>query len=431
MRESVVLTKICRKKPNGQKYAYWVLRWFDTNGRWRSKSLGPAKKVSKRVAEKLRREKQSELDRHPGRRNVSQVPKLGEFLETYLHVRKSELAPGTLALHGQTGRYLLASFGPIRRLNSIQRSDARAFRAALAAGELSFVQERERKLSGATVNMHIRNTRKMFGTALDDDLILFNPFDKLAGSVTPPKAWHEVTSGEFSKLMGHASPAWGLLLALARHAGLRRGEALNICWDQIDWERSRLTIIANDEWRPKDRDSRVVPIVPGLHAILLGAFEDAETGVEKVISVGSIKVKNISRDFTVLCKRAGVQRYAKPFHTLRKTCLTAWAREFPQHVVQEWAGHASAVTTGEYYLQVSEAEYEKAAGKTGKQQVVARLVARPADFQPSPPQTPRGANSQVHASNNPKGRVPRACPWVNDSFLVSATAEVMSALLGP
>jgi len=139
-----------------------------------------------------------------------------------------------------------------------------------------------------------------------------------------------------------------------------------------------------------------VPIVPELHAILLEAFGKAEPGAVKVITAGSVKVKNISRDFTVLCKKAGVQRYAKPFHTLRKTCLTAWAREFPQHVVQEWAGHASAITTGEYYLQVSEAEYEKAAGKTGKQQV----VARPTDFQPSPPEKQRGTNSQVHASQS-------------------------------
>jgi len=111
-------------------------------------------------------------------------------------------------------------------------------------------------------------------------------------------------------------------------------------------------------------------------------------------------VKNISRDFTVLCKKAGVQRYAKPFHTLRKTCLTAWAREYPQHVVQEWAGHSCSETTKDYYLQVSVAEYDRAAGKTDSGSIVARLVARPTDFQPSPPEKQRGTNSQVHASQS-------------------------------
>ena len=398
MRESVMLTKISRKKPNGHVYVYWALRWFDSNGKWRCKSLGRADGVSRRQVEKIRRKKQAELEKHPGRRNVSKVPKLGEYLETYCQVRQSELSPGTLELHHNTGRFLLGFFGRHRRLNSIQRPDARAFKAALAAGDLTFVQKRKCDLAEATVNIHVRNAHKIFGTAWDDDLIPFNPFDKLAGSAIAPKAWHEVTDGEFSRLTGYANPPWRLLFSLTRHAALRRGEALNLRWERIDWDKSRMTIIANDEWRPKDKDFRVVPIIPELHAILLEAFDQAETGQETVIPRSSVKVKNISRDFTVLCKRAGVQRYAKPFHTLRKTCLTAWAREYPQHVVQEWAGHADSKTTKDYYLKVSEVEYDRAAGKTVSGSDVARLVARPADFQPSPPKKQRGMNSQVHTS---------------------------------
>lgn len=398
MRESVALTKICRKKPNGRKYSYWVLRWFDNSGRWRSKSLGPVARISKRQAEKLRRQKLAELDKHPGRRNVSRNPLLGDYLENYYRLRQSELAAGTLDLYRTTGRYLVGFFGGNRKLGSIQRPDARTFKAALAANELSFVQKRKRKLVESTVHLHVRNAHKVFGTAWDDDQIPFNPFDKLAGSAPPPKSWHEITDEEFSKLMEWAKPAWRMLFAITRYAALRRGEALDLRWDQIDWERSRMTVIANDEWRPKDRDFRVIPIVPELHAILLDAFENAEPGQETVIPRGAVKVKNISRDFTVLCNRASVERYAKPFHSLRKTCLTAWAREYPQHVVQEWAGHADPKTTKDYYLKVSEAEYDRAAGKTSSNSVVARLVARLPHFQPSPSQKQRGTNSQVHAS---------------------------------
>lgn len=403
MRETVVLTSIARKKPSGRKYTYWVLRWLDTVGRWRSKSLGPADRLSKRQAEKLRRQKQVELDRNPARRNVPKAPTLGEFLEAYYVVRQAELAPGTLELHRQTGRYLVGFFGENQRLDAVARTDARAFRAALASGDMAFVQKRKRALSEATVNMHMRNARKMFGVAVDDDLIVFNPFDRTAGKPPPAKAWHEVTDDEFSSLMRAARPSWRLLLALARYAGLRRGEAMNLTWNQVDWEQSRLTVVANDQWRPKDRDSRVVPVVPELRTSLLEAFGQAEPGAEKVIAEGAINIKNISRDFTVLCGRAGVKRYAKPFHTLRKTCLTVWARQFPQHVVAAWAGHASSETTSEYYLQVSEAEYEKAAGRTSSEPVVARLVARLANSQPSSPSMTKGTDPQVHASSSPTG----------------------------
>jgi integrase len=64
-------------------------------------------------------------------------------------------------------------------------------------------------------------------------------------------------------------------------------------WDQIDWDRSRLTVIANEEWRPKDRDSRTVPIVPELYKLLLQAFEKATPGVSNVILPDTIFVKNI------------------------------------------------------------------------------------------------------------------------------------------
>jgi hypothetical protein len=53
--------------------------------------------------------------------------------------------------------------------------------------------------------------------------------------------------------------------------------------------------------------------------------------------------------------------YPKPLHTLRKSCITDWASRHPGHVVKQWAGHSDMDTTEQYYLQVSEAEYEQAA----------------------------------------------------------------------
>ncbi len=64
----------------------------------------------------------------------------------------------------------------------------------------------------------------------------------------------------------------------------------------------------------------------------------------------------------VVCKRAKVTAYAKPFHALRKSCITDWAARFPAHVVKEWAGHADIRTTLKYYLKVSDGDHRKAAG---------------------------------------------------------------------
>ncbi|MDP7289923.1 MAG: site-specific integrase, partial [Phycisphaerae bacterium] len=368
MNESVNLCKTTIKKPNGTKYVYWVLRWRDTSGKHHGKNIGRTNKMSKRQAEKLRQAKALELFSQPGRRNVSGSPALGEYLDGYYEARKSELAPGTMKLHKQTGRYLKGFFGETRHLDSIQRPEARAFKTALANGELVKVNREKKKrkklISPSTVNLNIRNARTIFNMAVEDDMILFNPFDRIAGKAPAPKDWHYVGLEEFGTLFEAAAPYWKLLFALARYAGLRRGEALNLRWDNIDWERSRLTVVSTEDWTVKDKDTRTVPVSPELAGILLEAFEEAAEGAETVIPADSINVKNLSRDFTVLCKRADVKRYSKPIHTLRKSCLTDWARRFPAHVVKEWAGHASFETTDAFYLKVSDAEYETAATQT-------------------------------------------------------------------
>ena len=99
MREAVILTRPVIKKPDGRKYPYWVLRWYSSAGRRRTQCIGRADRMSKRQAEKLRRNKQAELDGKPERRNVTQSPVMAAFLDTYYRARQGDLAPGTLELH--------------------------------------------------------------------------------------------------------------------------------------------------------------------------------------------------------------------------------------------------------------------------------------------------------------------------------------------
>lgn len=369
MRSSVTLSKQEGKK-HGKTYSYWVIRWYGSDGKRRGRQIGSTTKMSKRQAEKIRQKKEAELIGNPGRRDVSRSPELGAFLDKYYADRRTELATGTLELHQQTGRYLIGYFGPLRRLDAISRADARAFRTALANGELSHINKRKRKkeakqMAVTTVDQHMRHARKFLNHALDDDLVTFNPFDRIGQSSHVEKDWHYVDDEEFSKLMGSAKPAWKLLFGLARWAGLRLEEALELPSKKIDRIKRRLSVISRADsssegkFTVKDKDSRVVPICPELFA-LLEECRDPES--EMVIPTGGVVFKNVWRDFQVLAKRANVKTYAKPFHSLRKSCITDWAARFPAHVVKEWAGHGDIRTTLKYYLKVSELEYDKAAG---------------------------------------------------------------------
>ena len=120
------------------------------------------------------------------------------------------------------------------------------------------------------------------------------------------------------------SMSWRLLLALCRLAALRRGEAINLPWSAIDWDKRRLEVISQ-----KTHRRRLVPIDPELCNLLLKAFSAASEGEPLVIPVGSIGTSNLWRDFGKICKRAGLERWDDWCQVLRRNCETDWAQKYP------------------------------------------------------------------------------------------------------
>ena len=53
-------------KQTSKGHAYWVIRWMASDGRRPGKNLGRVDTISKRQAEKMRRQKEIELETHPG-----------------------------------------------------------------------------------------------------------------------------------------------------------------------------------------------------------------------------------------------------------------------------------------------------------------------------------------------------------------------------
>jgi len=278
--------------------------------------------------------------------------RLGDYLERYVASR-TDLRPRTLELHELTKKYLLAYFGADVRIDKINRAMASDWRVALAKGELTDTP----RPAEATICQHIRNAKVMFNHAVRDDLVLYNPFDRLKGNTSEPdKKWKHVTREELRQLL-EACPSisWRLLLALCRLGGLRQGEALSLLWSNIDWDARRLEVMAKKTGR-----QRVVPIEPGLYSLLLEAFSAASEREQLVIPRNSIRCSNLWRDFGVICKRAKLKRWAKWCHVLRKNCETDWAQRFPQYVISAWSGHSIEVSA-RHYLQVPEELYKEAA----------------------------------------------------------------------
>jgi len=285
----------------------------------------------------------AEMQLNPSRTNADRAPKLGEFLERYLASR-TDLKEGSLYLCKLTGRYIMECFGTELRIDRITRSMASGWRSALARGEIGCGQACE-SMAAASVCLHVRNAKAMFNQAVRDDLIPFNPFDRLKGRAPEPdKDWKYVSLDELVKLL-EACPNWGwrLLIALCRLAGLRRGEALTLTWDAIEWKQHRLRVIAEKTGR-----LRIVPIEPELYDMLLEAFEQAEEGEERLCPISH---HCLWRNFQVIRRRAGLPEWEDAFQVLRRNRETDWAQVYPQYVVSYWMGHDIKVSD-RHYLQV-------------------------------------------------------------------------------
>ncbi len=332
---------------------YWKVKYYDQFGKRRTKSLGSTKRIRKRQARVLAERFMAKLHVDPGRYSLGKALPFGQYLQRYLDSR-TDIKKGTLELHERTASYLLEYFGESIRIDRITRAAAADWRSSLAKGKAS----KHEGLAEGTVCQHIRNAKTIFNHALRDDLVLFNPFDRLSGiAPEPDKNWRYVSPKDFEKLLD-ACPSipWRALLSLCRLAGLRQGEALNLPWSAVDWEHRRLEIVAE-----KTARRRIVPIEPDLFNLLLEAFSKRDKSKPLVIPRRSLGQSNLWRDFGVICKRAGLQRWASWCQVLRRNRETDWAQKYPQYVVSAWLGHDIRVSS-RHYLQVPEELYDKVAG---------------------------------------------------------------------
>lgn len=353
----ISLVKETRTIKSG-KVEYWILRFYDDSGKHRAKSIGRCDKLSKRQANKIKTRMLKEFEEKPGRRNRQHYT-LEAFVKHYFYTRKHELRPKTVELQSRAAKYLLAYFGKGRSIEKVTRANVRVFQTAMISNEIEVEGQRKTTLGKVTVNMYMRACRKMFSLALEDDLVIKNPFSKIIISVQDTPKWHYITHQEYQKLIDVAPLRLKLLISLCRLAGLRKMEARNLEWADIDFESNRIHITPKDHWKPKTESSiREIPICLELQPVILEAHEQAETGQERVIAG---YIENVDRDFKALRKKAKVEQYKKPLHSLRKSCITDWAGKFPMYVAQRWAGHSEIRTTAKYYSQVRDDDYEKAA----------------------------------------------------------------------
>jgi len=193
---------------------------------------------------------------------------------------------------------------------------------------------------------------------------------------------------------------WDLLILVALQTGMRRGELLNLCWSDIDFDEYTIDVTPKDntdetwEWEIKDNEERTVPINKNTTQLLIDIQSKCPTGYPYLFipqvrydyiqtelrpkgkwsySDSRLKiVNNFYRQFDRILLRAVIKKKGK-FHDCRSTALSNWfAQGLSEYEIMRLAGHSSFETTHKFYLSIKKDYIDKA--RQANSQQLGKLV---------------------------------------------------------
>jgi integrase len=289
------------------------------------------------------------------------VAMLGPFLQAWLAARKGDYKPASLIAWGQVINALTEFLGPDCPLVEVTPAKGEAFRQSMLAANLR----------ATTIHKRLQHARMFFAHARREGLVETNPFEFVRhrpGDASERRAY--VPAADVLRAIEHTPKGtWKLLIALSRFAGLRvPSEALSLRWQDVDWERGRLTVPSPKTQHLAGRSYRVIPLFPTVRPFLEAAWDKAPEGAEYVIpeeyrrrAQGPAGWGNANLRTTLekIVRRAGLEPWPRLWHSMRASCETDLARQFPLAVVAKWLGNTQAVAM-RHYVDVTDADFERA-----------------------------------------------------------------------
>jgi integrase len=193
--------------------------------------------------------------------------------------------------------------------------------------------------SGATVNKTVSLARRIYYLAMDHGLVSQNPFARRGVFPEHPKGKH-IPDEEFRKLHAELRDYLRPVALTAYLTGMRRGEILNLRWDQVNLFKGMIDLTEEDT---KTREPRHIYFnsVPELKDVFVEAARKRNPDQELVFTKpGGSQVPKwyMERLFRKACVKAGVGPYR--FHDLRHTFNTNMSKAgVKDAVVMKLTGH--------------------------------------------------------------------------------------------
>lgn len=166
----------------GSNGSYWRATWRDEDGASHARGLGSKAKVSQRAAEQARHALALELASKPGLQKVGKVPRLGEWLDSYL-ARRKDLGADARCRYRRVAFSLTEFFGNRSRIDELIPSDGTRWYLALRAGRIRGISpDVDKPHAPLTIERYLSAAFIIFEEARAEQVIVANPVAHLCQS---------------------------------------------------------------------------------------------------------------------------------------------------------------------------------------------------------------------------------------------------------
>lgn len=201
----------------------------------------------------------------------------------------------------------------------------------------------DRNSSNATINKYLNILSKMFNLAISEKLIKENPINSIKKLQENNYKIRYLTKVEEQKLfnaINELCPHIKNIVICALQTGMRKGEILNLKWNNIDFKYNYIELLET-----KSGKARKIPISNKLLSVLKKTIK-----INEYVFINEATgkpYKDIHKSFNSALKRANISNFR--FHDLRHTVATRLVEKGVDLVViKEILGHSKIETTMRY-----------------------------------------------------------------------------------
>jgi len=202
---------------------------------------------------------------------------------------------------------------------------------------------RASNLSARSYNIEVETLRQLFEYAREDlRIILENPAGKLKRRKESRRHPEIPTKTQFIALLTEMrsepkSKDAANLVEFLGYSGLRLGEAIEICLQDINFENNVLTVTGGEKGT-KNHEFRVLPLFPPLEKLLRKLIVSTSPAVDSRFKARLFAINSAKKAITGACKRAGLPHWGH--HAMRHFfCSNAIEAGVDFKVIAEWLGH--------------------------------------------------------------------------------------------